>query len=159
MKLSRLFPALILTISLSGCFSIDARYSYDSETDFSGLKSYAWKSVDRDSFSTPESAEHYQNTMNETLTAKGFKLNQKNPDFLILTHRVESYREKYMSLNGPVEFPKAMIRINFINPSSNEIIYEAAASAYFSGDEPQGSKNKIIDKAVDAVLNEFPPNE
>jgi Domain of unknown function (DUF4136) len=158
MKFSRLFPALILAINLSGCFSIDARYSYDSETDFSGLKFYAWKSVDRDSFSTPESAEHYKNKMDEALAEKGFKLSSENPDFLILTLRVETYREKYKSLNGPVEFPKAMLRINFISPSSNERIYEAAASAYFSEDESQRSKNKIIDKAVDALLNEFPPD-
>jgi hypothetical protein len=159
MNLSGSFLALIIVISLSGCYSIEARYSFDSETDFSGLNSYAWLPVEQAIFSTPDSANHYKITMDEMLTAKGFNLNPENPDFLILTQRVETYREMYKSLNGTVEFPKAMLRIDFLNSSSNEVIYEAAADAYYDIDATQKSKNVTIEKAVDVLLSEFPPDE
>lgn len=40
--------------------------------------------MQENTFSTPESAEHYHNVMGELLTAKGFKLNPENPVFLFL---------------------------------------------------------------------------
>ena len=149
--------ALILTAGLSGCYSIESRHSYDSSTDFSGLKSYAWVPVEHAIFSTPASAEHYQSSMENMLGTNGFNLNPAAPDFLISTHYVGTYVEKYKSYAGNVEFPKAMIRINLLNPSSNEVIYESAAFAYLEENAKQESKNAIIDKAVEALLSEFPP--
>ena len=71
---------------------------------------------------------------------------------------VETYREKYKTLYGTVQFPKAMIRINFLDSSSNEVIYEGAADAYYEENAKQESKNATIDRAVEALLSEFPPN-
>ena len=68
--------------------------------------------------------------MDELLTAKGLKLNPENPDFLIFTPSVETYREGYQSVYGAVDFSKAMLRISFVHPSSKVSIYEAAAAAY-----------------------------
>jgi hypothetical protein len=159
MKLSHLVLALMLATGLSGCYSIDARHSYDSTTDFSGLKSYAWVPLEHGIFSTPASAEHYQSTMENILGTKGINLNPEAPDFLISTHFVGTYVEKYKSYAGNVEFPKAMIRINLLNPSSNEVFYESAAFAYMEENAEQETKNAIIDKAVEALLSEFPPGE
>ena len=157
MKLFHLMLALMLAAGLSGCYSIEARHTYDSRTDFSGMNSYAWVPGDHPIFSTPESAEHYQSTMENVLATKGFNLNPEAPDFLIKTHDVEDYVEKYKTFSGKVEFPKAMIRINFLDSSSNNVIYESAASAYLGENANQESKNAIIDQAVEALLSEFPP--
>ena len=157
MKLFHLMLALMLAAGLSGCYSIEARHSYDSKTDFSGLNSYAWLPGDQAVFSTPESAKHYQSTMDNMLATKGFKLNPKAPDFLISTHVAKTYIEKYKTAYGNYDFPKGMIRINFLNPSSKDVIYESAASAYVDDNANQKSKNAIIDQAVEALLNEFPP--
>jgi len=148
----------MLATGLYGCYSIEARYSFDSETDFSGLSSYAWLELDKEIFSTPESAEHYVSAMNEMLASKGFDLNPEDPDFQILTESVETYREKYTTLNGTVDFPKAMLRVDFLNASSGEVIYEAASDAYFDPNATQAAKNAIIDKGVKALLSEFPPD-
>ena len=157
MKLFHLMLALMLAAGLSGCYSIEARHSYDSKTDFSGLNSYAWLTGDQAVFSTPESAKHYQSTMDNMLATKGFKLNPKAPDFLISTHVAKTYIEKYKTAYGNYDFPKGMIRINFLNPSSKDVIYESAASAYVDDNANQKSKNAIIDQAVEALLSEFPP--
>ena len=158
-KLYRLMLALMLVAALSGCAynKIEVRHSYDSQTDFSGLNSYAWVHGDQDSFSNSESYEHYKSTMDNMLATKGFNLNPEAPNFLIKTHNVKSYVEKYTSVHGNVEFPKAMLRINFLNPSSKEVIFESAASAYVDENATQKSENAVIDKAVKALLSEFPP--
>ncbi len=159
MKLYHVVLTAILAVGLSGCStsSIKARHSYDSETDFSSLASYAWLPVKQAIFSTPASAEHYRKAMDNMLAKKGFNLNSETPDFLINTQRVETYREKYVSVYGLVEFPKAMIRINFLHPTSSEMIYEGAADAYFDVDASQKKKNVTIDQAVEALLGGFPP--
>ena len=157
MKLHHLMLALMLSIGLSGCYTIDSRHSYDSRTDFSGLKSYAWVPEGEAIFSTPESSEYYQSTMINMLAAKGFNLNPEAPDFLIKTYVSGTYVEEYNSIYGYVKFPKQMMRVNFLNPSSNQVIYESAASAYIAENANQKSTNAIIDHAVEALLSEFPP--
>jgi hypothetical protein len=159
MKSLHFMLMLVMVAVLSGCYSVSARYSYDSKTDFSGLNSYAWAPMEEKIFSTPESAEHYHRVMDDMLTAKGFNLNPESPDFLIVTPRVETYKEGYKTLNGPVYFPKAMLRITFINPSSKLSIYEGAAVAYVDENSAQGAKNSTIDQAVEALLEDFPPGD
>ena len=159
MKSLQFTLVLVIAAVLSGCYSISARYSFDSETDFSRLNSYAWASLQEKTFSTPESAEHYHNVMDDMLAAKGFKLNPENLDFLILTPSVKTYREGYQSLYGAVDFSKAMLRISFVNPSSKVSIYEAAAAAYINEDATQRVKNSTIDQTVEALLEEFPPGD
>jgi hypothetical protein len=158
-KLYRLMLALMLAAALSGCATsnITARHTYNSQTDFSGLNSYAWAQGNEASFSTSESAEHYKSAMENMLATKGFNLNPGAPDFLIKTHPVKNYVEKYTHYSGNVEFPKAMLRINFLDPLSKKIIFESAATAYFDKNATQESKNAILDKAVKALLSEFPP--
>ena len=158
-KLYRLLLALMLAAALSGCAynKIEVRHSYNRQTDFSGLNSYAWVHGDQKSFSNPESYEHYESSMDNMLAAKGFNLNPEAPNFLIKTHNVKNYVEKYMHYSGNVVFPKAMLRINFLNPSSKEVIFESAASAYVDENATQESENAVIDKAVKALLSEFPP--
>jgi hypothetical protein len=158
-KLYRLMLALMLAAVLSGCAisKIEARHTYDSQMNFSGLNSYAWVQGNHAGFTTSESAEHYKSAMENMLATKGFNLNPGAPDFLIITYPVNTYVEKYTNYNGNVEFPKAMLRINFLNPSSKEVIYESAATAYVDENATQESKNATIDKAVKGLLSEFPP--
>ena len=93
-KLYRLMLALMLAVALSGCATnkITARHTYNNQTDFSGLNSYAWGvHGDQDSFSNFESYEHYKSTMDNMLATKGFNLNPEAPNFLIKTHPVKNY--------------------------------------------------------------------
>jgi hypothetical protein len=159
MKIVHRFMLLTISVVLCGCFPIAARYSFDSETDFSGLKSYSWGSMEQETFSTAESTAHFIKAMNNALAEKGFVLDVENPDFIIITARVETYKEGYMTLNGNVNFPKAVIRVNFNDTSTNEGIYEAAADAYVSETADQDSKNALVDKAANVLLQEFPPGD
>ena len=158
--LYRLILTLMLVAGLSGCATttIQSRHSYDSKTDFSGLNSYAWVPGDEASFSTSESAKHFHGAMDKTLAEKGLDLTPDAPDFLIRTHRVGSYVEVYKTYAGNIDVPKEMLRINFLNPASNEVIYESAASAIFDMDSDQAAKNVILDKAAEALLSDFPPS-
>ena len=163
MKIFNLILATFLFASLTGCStSINARRSYDASTDFSSMTSYAWIPVESKSFSTPESAERFQTAMDSLFAEKGFTLVSDAPNFLIKTNRVETYREQYKSISGGVvDFPKAMIRVDFLDATSMLPIYEVAVDAYFELDDktPQEEKNSLVDRSVDTILSGFPPKE
>ena len=158
MKANHLLLVIVVAASLTGCASsVSARYSYDSDIDYSNINSYAWMSVAPQSFSTPESTEHFFKTMNNMLAGKGFKLNAENPDFLVGTQRVKTYVEEYVTIYGNVKIPEAMIRIVFIDAVSKEVIYESAADAYYDENWTQTEKNTLIEQAVETLGAKFPP--
>ena len=162
MKLFPLTLALLLVAGISGCstYSVEGRYSYDSATDFSVIKSFAWKSANEASFATPENNAHFRSAMASALSAKGFTENQESPDFVIGTEPVKSYREMFdLYEGGEVEFEHKILRVNFIHPSSNTHIYEGVASAYNNPDWSQEEMNAKIDEAVEVILRQFPPGK
>lgn len=159
MKIYHIALAAVLLASTYGCTTtIESRHSFDARTDFSVLSDYDWLPYEDDYFSTPASAQYFRTAMDDLLEEKGFKLNSDAPDFLIDTKRVETYRESYNSIYGPVEFPKAMIRVNLKDAKSDSVIYESVADAYYGKEDvPQDKKNDVIDRSVKLLLSGFPP--
>ena len=161
MKLIPLTLALLLVVGISGCstYSVEGRYSYDSATDFSVIKSFAWKSANEASFATPENNAHFRSSMASALSAKGFTENQESPDFVIATVPIKDYREDYELYGyGKVAFEHKILRVSFVDPSSGRHIYEGVASAYNNPDWSQEEINAVIDKAVEVILSKFPPD-
>ena len=159
MKISQCILLLMLSVGLSGCsvYSVEGRYSYDSTIDYSAMKYFVLLDVDDSAFSTPESTAHYRRVIVSALTAKGLTESRENPDFAIKTHPVGTYREEYVSIHGNVAFPKAMLRVNFLHPSSGAHVFEGVADAHFDESMSQEDKNAIIDEAVKVILTGFPP--
>ena len=159
MKIYQFVLATILIVGTYGCTtSIESRHSFDARTDFSTLASYNWLPYKEDYFSTPASAKHFRSAIDNLFEKKGFKLNSDAPDFLIETTRVETYREKYLSVYGTIVFPKAMIRVNLRDAKSGSVIYESVADAYYGKEDiPQEKKNTVIDRSVELLLSGFPP--
>ena len=160
-KISQCILFLMLSVGLSGCsvYSVEGRYSYDSAIDYSAMKEFVLLDVDDSAFSTPESTAHYRSTIVSALAAKGFTENRENPDFAIKTHPVGTYREEYISVHGNIDFPKAMLRVNFLRPSSGAHIFEGVAEAHFDESMSQQDKNATIDEAVKVILTGFPPGQ
>lgn len=161
MKIFLLILASIFTSGLYGCvnsFVVEGRYGYSTEVDYSKLKTFSFLPFDEGMFSTPESAAQYRKNMVSELSAKGFTENAQNPDFVIDTVSVRTYREEYVSYYGNLESQEAMWRINFTNPSTGVAIYEASAKADFEADWPQKDKNKVVENAAKVIVNGFPPS-
>jgi len=163
-KRTRLIVAAILvTAGLIGCMGIpvEGRYSYLRGTDFSELNSFALLETPTGVFSTPESTERYRTGMVRALSSKGFTENKENPDFVIRTAPVETYREVY-TLSGNIVIPTAMLRVTFEVPNHGDesySVYEAAAYAYYQASWSQEEKDTAVDDAIAVILKSFPPSE
>lgn len=157
--LSVLCFSVLLCVSslLLGCYSTDSRAKYDSSTDFSRLKTYNWQPDAASAFTIEVNGNHFVDAMNAQLKSKGFSMVEESADFSIKTHEVESHVDDYKSVRGNVNFPKAVISVDFIDPTSGSALWGSAADIYISEDSAtQESKDEIY-KAVDSLLGEFPP--
>jgi hypothetical protein len=155
-----LATTIFLAACLLGCapIPVEGRYSYESNTDFSKFRSFAFADLSDDIFSTPESTARFRTAMVSALSAKGFTENPENPDFLIMAAPVSTYREMY-ALAGNIEIPKAMLRVSFRRPSGGLNIYEGAAYAYYEHTWSQEEKNSTVDEAVRVIVAKFPPGK
>jgi len=160
MKLLQLLLLLVLAAGPSGCVTttVESRYSYDTTVDFSVMRSFAMLPLDENDFSTPESTAHYRTAMVRALSAKGFTENPANPDFVIRTAPVGTFREEYNMLDaGTFSLGRASLRVSFLRPSSGWHIYEAVVESFLEESDSQESKNALLDDAVDQILRKFPP--
>jgi hypothetical protein len=155
-----LATAIVLAAGLLACapFPVEGRYSWESQTDFSKFKTFAFVKVTEDIFSTPESTSRFRTEIASALAAKGFTEDPENPDFLIVAAPVSTYREVYLVAGG-VAIPKAMLRVSFVRPAGGINIYEGAAYAYYEHTWSQKDKNLIVDEAVRVILAKFPPSK
>ena len=158
LQLAHVLLIPFFAVLLSGCYSIQARYSYDTNTDFGGLKTYAWTAGVGSAFFLAASAQHYQNAMDAQLESKGFERVEEDPDFTIRTHKVDTYREQYRTGGGYIDFPKSMIRIDFVDSKTGAVIWEGAAEAYVTERSSEKQIQKTIHDAVRDLLKEFPPS-
>ena len=149
--------ALCMLGLVSGCMGIQARFSFNNEADFNALKTYAWRSDARESFTDPADAEHYVNAMNAQLASKGFKQVQDSPDFFIHTFPSEKYTDVYLTTHGEVEFFRGRISLQFLDAKTGVMIWEGVAKAYLSEETNPTEVKKAINKGVETLMKGFPP--
>jgi hypothetical protein len=139
--------------------SVQARYSFDAETDFKSLKTYTWMPGLQERFSDPVNADHYKNAMNAQLASKGFKLTPENPDFLIRTYPSKQYREVYLMNNREIEFHKGILVMDFVDAKSSVVIWEGVAYAFLSEETNPEELKKSIYLGVEKLMRGFPPTD
>ena len=142
--------ALTLFVSvtiLSSCTSI--KYSYDTRTPFSGLKTYAW---------APSSVIYGgQDSLLETnvrvladqfLGQKGFTQVPEKPDLLIsINYEPELGYSQY-------GYQLGMLTLSMHKSEKRELVWRGTASGSIYTDAASGDLKRV----VQAILSKFPPN-
>ena len=142
--------AVLSLVILGGCTSV--KYSYDTGTAFSGLKTYQWAPAsvgygDRD----PLLETNVQVLADQLLGRKGFSKVQEKPDLLISTH-YESEPGFYSNHDYKVR----SLAINIYNPQRNELIWRGTASARIGTIDTDASFGDLKG-VVEDILSHFPP--
>ncbi len=112
--------AVFLPLILGGCTSV--KYSYDTGTGLSGLKTYAWalSSVgygDRDSLLET----NVRVLADQLLAQKGFTKVREKPDMLIST-----YYESEIGYYSRHDYKVRSLALNMYNPETNELIWQGS---------------------------------
>ncbi|MGO9612800.1 MAG: DUF4136 domain-containing protein [Dissulfurispiraceae bacterium] len=145
-RLAVIGTVFLAVLIMGGC-ATSIKYSYDTRTGFSGLKSYKW---------TPLSAMRWQDSLLETnvrvladqlLEQKGFSKLPDKSDLLISI----SYESEYVSSH--YDYQLRMLTLDIYKSEPKELIWRGTASGSIHTD----AASNDLKQAVQDILSNFPP--
>ena len=167
---------LILIISCSAIY--DVSYDYDRTTDFSSLRSYRWLPVPENTKINSLDLMRIKTAIKTELEKKGLEEALINPDFLIAWHwgtkdkvNVRSWGYGY----GPwgrywggywgdagvsvYQYEEGTLIIDFVESKSKDLFWRGSAKSDVDSAKTPEKRDKLINNAVEKILNNFPPQK
>lgn len=158
MVMKSLVGCVCLLPLLLGCSPKQSSTDYDPTVDFSAYKTYAWMSAAED---------HIPGLVDQQLTKhidtilgnRGFELVDETPDLLV---RYRAGRKQVFADDGTTyggtsgyTYDEGRLRIDFIDPRAQEIIFVGTSETMLSTDE-RATPSQVKQAVLDALEN-FPP--
>jgi hypothetical protein len=168
---SRLFAVMLAAFAI--CLSAqaqDIKTDYDHHADFSRYRTYRWEKV-----RTPDQLwdRRVQDAVDHALQAKGWQRVESGGDVAITavgsTQNQQEYQTFYNGLGGwrwggfgettteVQTYKTGSLVLDFYDSSNKQLLWRGISSDILS-DKPEKNEKKL-DKAVDKLLEKFPPQE
>lgn len=169
MKLRSLL-LMTVCVALAACSTMRSNIDYDPSYDFTKAKTYNWIPNPQIAQSNELFDKHFRKVMDEKMAAKGYSVNETNPDFMIAYHGdvqskvdVTNWGYRYPGWYGGVEvyqYDEGTLIVDFVDSGSKNLIYRATISAEMDrGSSDFERRQKRINEAVDKILKSFPPTQ
>ena len=161
---------IVLTacVVLAACSTMRTNIDYDPSYDFNQAKTYNWIPNPQIAQANELFDKHFRKVMDEKMAAKGYSVNESNPNFLIAYHGdvqskvdVTNWGYRYPGWYGGVEvyqYEEGTLIVDFVDAQSKNLIYRATLTAEMDrGSSDFERRQKRISEAVDKILKSFPP--
>jgi len=154
----------------AGCSGITVNHDYDSDVDFTSLKTFDWMpdpggalgSMQEVMTSSSLIEKRIKEAVDTQLAAKGLRLVEKSPDFRVVYYLSvkEKLRDWGITYDGRVrEIQQGTLVIDFVDPRSMEIIWRGVARRTLDTNPTPEKMQKNINEAVKKLLQNFPPRK
>ncbi len=170
MNTKNFFTLFIGFLLLASCSSIQVRTDYDTHTDFSQYKSFAFykKGIDKAPISDLDKRRILRSIETELL-AKGMT-KSKNPDVLIsIFTKAKKQIDVYKTYNpyyyGPYErqqitkYTEGTLLIDIIDRNTKKLLWQGVGKGALSHSSKPEKREALIQKFVQEILEEYPPND
>jgi hypothetical protein len=164
-----------------GCSSIKVESDFDPKNDFSNYKTYTWYKGEMpadDALSkNPLAKKRIVATIDYVLDKKGFKIDNENPDFVVIVHAGIKERMQVNQYGGygaygygrygygwgvaytPVHtdviyYDEATLVIDIADYKKKEIVWRGAATGVVDG----RMSDEELDNVIEQILEDFPPH-
>lgn len=179
-------PAVLaLGLALAGCSSVTVTADYDPETDFSGLRSFAWIPDDPEREVDPRAGDplisaRVTEAVEHTLQAAGYAQVSEQADFLVGFTISVQRGTTLVSDTGPIfygryghggygavgyssttqvrEYEEGVLQIDIVGTDSNTLLWRGTATAVLKSNQTPEQSTEAINEAVAKVLAQFPPD-
>jgi len=164
------------SITVSHSKPYDVQHDYDQDVNFTELKTYNWLPVPEQAGIDSLVVQRVKDAVNGQLKAKGLLMTTKNPDFFIATHlgkkdkvQTTDWGYTYKTTEGykggqgatgivsKYEYQEGSLILDFVDAKSNNMIWRGSAKAEVQNVKTAKKSEKVINKAVKAILKKFPP--
>ncbi len=176
--------AFLAMAAVMGCSSITVNYDYDKNADLIAFKTYAWlpaptappKNVTDELARNSLVDQRVRDAVNRELAEKGFREDAKSPDFLVSYHtgvedKVDvadwgynyAWGYPYRGTTGrnirSHPYKEGTLILDFITPKNLTLAWRGIAQAVLPNRTTPEKSEKLINEAVDKILQGFPPNQ
>jgi hypothetical protein len=170
----------VVFLMQAGCSSVSTHYDYDTQADFSKLKTFAW--MPRETTGAGGNAQQAQAdnslfdkrlkaAVNNNLETKGYTIDTTEPDFVIIYHtgvqdkvNVTNWGYTYGPYWGPwgesvdvTQYTEGTLILDFVDYVTKSIVWRGTAQKALSGNVKPEDAEKNLQNAVDQLLAKFPP--
>lgn len=169
MKSLLVFALIVMLTVLASCSTIyDVAYDYDSNINFSYLKTYDWLLMKMKAGEDTLTIKRIQNAASKNLLSKGYMQSSTSPDFLIAAifetrQRSAETPDPYAAAFSPYTTPPARYYqegnfvLEFVDPDDKQLIWRGSARTDLSGIKTPEQIENNINAAVEKILKKFPP--
>jgi hypothetical protein len=167
----RLFAIAALAALLTGCSTITVNQDYNSEYDFSKLKSFGFLPVTENSGIDQINANRIKDAILTNLSARGFTPSEQ-ADFGIALYfstktktSVQDYGYGYgyghwgMRDVEVSQYDEGTLVIDFIDIAGKELVWRGSGTGVVSGSASAEERTQKINNAVTQILEQFPPTK
>lgn len=171
---------------LVGCSSLDVTTDFDPEIDFTAYKTYAWYTGEMpadDALSqNPLIQKRVVSSVDKELTAKGFKLTDGDPDFVVIIHAGTKERMqvtntgygyggygygRYGGWGGAgysdthiTYYDEATLVVDIADFGKKELVWRGTGTGVLSKKQKtQEESQQTADEVIQKIMQDFPPNK
>ncbi len=179
MKSTRLLILLSLMVIGLGCSTISVSYDYDTKSDFTSQKTFDFMPVPVELDISALNVKRMQDAIRNQLEAKGYTQTPDNPDFQIAMHLSKKEKTKLQTIENYTytfgrrinwedspstevniyDYEEGTLILDFVDAESNELSWRGVAKAEILHYTNPEKREKRINKAVQKILNNFPPTK
>ena len=143
-----LIVTVVLAVLIMGGCAATMKYSYDTRTDFSGLKSYGWVPSSVTYVGAGSLLETNVRVLaDQSLEQKGFTKVPGKSDLLIsMNYESEASSSQY-------GYQLRTLTLNIYKSEQKELIWQGTASGSIRTDAASGDLTRV----VQSILSKFPP--
>ena len=177
----------LLALQLSACSTLSVHYDYDTNKDFSQIKTYDWLPFPENADIDDLNKARFIKAIEKELASRGLQKDTAEPDFKIATHigkedKVDistwgysyapytvyrGYGYLYPSASfgystGGIHtyhYTEGTLILDFIDSESNKLIWRATAVDTIKPASTPEKQTEKINKAVKMILKSFPPEK
>jgi hypothetical protein len=135
-------------------------YDFDINAGFTDQKRYAWLPLPVTSTIDPLSIERIKYYADAALRSKGLVEVYGNPDFVIETYI--GFQSKLDTTGGPKDYGlyrEGKLLFTFLKPQTKQLVWRGSTRVRIRPALEPVESDKLINDAVTAILNNYPPPE
>jgi hypothetical protein len=161
-----------LFFCLVSCSSVSVNQDYDTEYDFSKLKTFGFLPVPADAGIDQLSAKRIGDAVTSTLTAKGYSVS-KEADFGIALHFGQQTKTDIQSWGygwgggawggwggnnvDVTQYEEGTLVIDFVDMKEKKMIWRGSGTGVLADNPNVEQRTKKVNEAVAKIIDKFPP--